>query len=316
MKKLIVKTTILALAICIILSVFGMIIDAVLRKSEDNEYSKIFNGNINAELLICGSSRALTHISPMIIDSILNTDSYNNGLDGQPYLMQIAKYNFYREYNKKPKYIIYAVDDMSLHKRKNIDTRLYLPFLNEKTLIFELQNHEGYHFIDYYNPFTKYTFTGKEILREICLFLDIKYVELNHPREKGYSGQSREWDGSFDKFKKQNPNGVIKQSYNKEVFEAFEQFVKTRREEDIKIVFVWTPQYSEYTKMVLNKEEALDFYTNLSAKYNIPFLDYSTDTICDNKSYFYNSQHMNKTGAELFSRKLANDLKEIGFVEE
>jgi hypothetical protein len=38
------------------------------------------------------------------------------------------------------------------------------------------------------------------------------------------------------------------------------------------------------------------------------FLDYSSDTICNNKKLFYNSQHLNSKGSEIFTKKLAKDL--------
>ena len=50
-------------------------------------------------------------------------------------------------------------------------------------------------------------------------------------------------------------------------------------------------------------------YKNISMKYNIPFLDYSSDTICLSKDYFYNAEHLNLMGTNLFSRKLTSDLK-------
>lgn len=315
MKRFLIKTIFLSSIIFVLLSVLGIVVDAGLRKSRDNEYCEIYNGGINADLLICGSSRAWVHISPQIIDSAFNINSYNIGLDGQPFLMQIAKYSFYRESNNKPKYIIYAVDNISLNKRKDIyNINLYLPFLNNETLAQTLQKHSGYNLVDYYNPFTKYAYKKGSIKWGILQFFNIKYSEPYYQKVKGYQGLVREWDNSFDNFKKQNPNG-FEQKYDKEVFDAFEQFVKVQRKDDVKIIFVWTPQYIEYTEMLLNKKEALNFYTGLSDRYNIPFLDYSTDTICYNKSYFYNSQHLNKAGSELFTKKLVHDIDSLKIVK-
>jgi hypothetical protein len=38
-------------------------------------------------------------------------------------------------------------------------------------------------------------------------------------------------------------------------------------------------------------------------------LDYTKDTLCLNKTYFYNYSHLNRTGAKLFSVKLARDIR-------
>ncbi len=315
MRKFIVKTFISALVALIILSGLGILADAGIRKSKDNEYCEIHNGKIDADLLICGSSRAWVHISPQIIDSAFNINSYNIGLDGQPYPLQIAKYNFYTEYNQKPKYIIYETDELSFITRKDLyNTNLYLPFLKDTALTATLKNYEeGYNDIDFYNPFTKYMGKPGRIIWGILQFFDIKYAGYN-TKIKGYEASSRGWDNSFDEFRKQNPNG-IKQPYSQDLFEVFENFVNDRKKENINIAFVWTPQYFEYTEMLLNKDEILNYYKRLSIKYDIPFLDYSNDSICFQKKYFYNSQHLNKMGAELLSRRLAEDLKQIHFIK-
>lgn len=38
-------------------------------------------------------------------------------------------------------------------------------------------------------------------------------------------------------------------------------------------------------------------------EYNIPFMDYSTDRLSDSKKYFYNTLHLDKVGAEFFTKK-------------
>ncbi len=58
-------------------------------------------------------------------------------------------------------------------------------------------------------------------------------------------------------------------------------------------------------------DEGMQIYHSFSKKYDIPFLDYSDDTsLTYDTAYFYNAMHLNKKGAELFTLKLANDIKE------
>ena len=42
---------------------------------------------------------------------------------------------------------------------------------------------------------------------------------------------------------------------------------------------------------------------------------FSTDAISYQKKYFYNSVHMNKTGAELFTAKLIDTLKQSNMIK-
>ena len=65
-----------------------------------------------------------------------------------------------------------------------------------------------------------------------------------------------------------------------------------------------------------NRGEVLSLYTNYSHKYNIPFYDYSNDAISYQKKYFYNTNHLNKTGAELFTAKFIDTLKQSHLIKE
>ena len=42
-----------------------------------------------------------------------------------------------------------------------------------------------------------------------------------------------------------------------------------------------------------------------------PILNYTYDPISYDTNFFYNATHLNKTGAELFTRKLAHDIDSL-----
>ena len=75
------------------------------------------------------------------------------------------------------------------------------------------------------------------------------------------------------------------------------------------MVFVYTPEYIKGMDLIQNKKDIIALYTKLSIKYKIPFYDYSNDALSMNQSNFYNSLHLNKSGSEQFTRKLAAKLK-------
>ena len=89
----------------------------------------------------------------------------------------------------------------------------------------------------------------------------------------------------------------------------FENFIKECKQNQIELIFVYTPEYIEGQKLFSNRTELMDFYKSISNHYSIPFYDYSADSLCYQKKYFYNASHLNQQGAEIFSRKLASDLK-------
>jgi hypothetical protein len=79
---------------------------------------------------------------------------------------------------------------------------------------------------------------------------------------------------------------------------------------------VYAPEYIEGQIFTKNRDEVLSLYTKYSHKYNIPFYDYSTDAISYQKKYFYNTNHLNKMGAELFTTKLIDTLKRLTIIKD
>ena len=65
----------------------------------------------------------------------------------------------------------------------------------------------------------------------------------------------------------------------------------------------------------LDLDTEYTFYQRIADKYDIPVLDYSHMSICNDTSFFYNAMHMNVKGAERFSDTLAHDIKEMGFLK-
>jgi hypothetical protein len=109
---------------------------------------------------------------------------------------------------------------------------------------------------------------------------------------------------------------TIFQKIDKESVILFEKFIVDSKKRNIPIIFVYTPEYIEGQHFVSNRAEIMALYKKIAIQYNIPFIDYSSDPMCFNKDYFYNAEHLNLKGANLFSSKLATDLKKYIKVKE
>ena len=73
-------------------------------------WNDIHSGNINADLLIMGSSRAWRHIDPNVLEDSLELSSYNLGMDGQHLPMQLWRYETLLKKNHAPRVIVYSLD--------------------------------------------------------------------------------------------------------------------------------------------------------------------------------------------------------------
>lgn len=283
------------------------IISIGLRKTDLRKYqvwNDIYSLNINSDVVIMGSSRAWTQYSTKILDSIDHVNSYNLGIDGNPINYQIIRYNTYRRFNKKPKYIIQNIDFSTLAIRKDgYEREQYFPFVFDDTLMSLVGDDKKLNWLYRKIPLIRYFGYRDEIEEGIESFFGKKFF-FDGNMYKGYRGNDYSWDGS--KLKK-----IDKALYAKDpkAVTMFDNYLAQCKTENIKVILVSAPVYIEATKKIIDEKSMKTMYLNFAHKYNFKLLDYTNDSLCYDKSNFYNATHLNKKGSELFSIKLANDLR-------
>lgn len=285
------------------------IITKGLRKTNsevNGTFNKVMHGQINADLIINGSSKALVQVSPKILDSILEVDSYNIGMDGSPFLPQNLQFNLYLKHNKHPKRIIQVVSNGFLSKSNELIYYMkFAPYLSINEVAELTKQYDGFSKADYYLPYLKYSGNYGMIINGFAnnFGLDLKAYKFY----KGYTEKDKSWDNSFNEFVKENPDGVYRKMDSVSVL-LFQEYIKTCKNLNIDLILVYPPTYIKSQQYINNKKDIIKFYKEISTNNNIPFLDYSDIELSYSTDYFYNSQHLNKKGAEIFSALLANDL--------
>src|SRR5207302_909891 len=82
---------------------FNAQINSGLRRINTSSFgvwNRIVDGTINAEIVISGSSRALTHYDPRIIEERTGLTAFNIGLNGSQTDMQLARLKTYLRHNR------------------------------------------------------------------------------------------------------------------------------------------------------------------------------------------------------------------------
>jgi len=311
MKKFIYRFIIFVLPFVLLAYPVDIFLSHNLKKT--NEYAgeievwnDIYNGNINADILIYGSSRAWTHINPTIIGDSLKMSSYNLGIDGHAFELQYFRHKEYLKHNRNPKVIILSLDIFGLDKKTELfNKNQFLPFMLWNTDIYKYTStFKGYNWFDYNLPLIRFLCNQKATIHSLISIFKTNNKKF---RTKGFKGKKQIWDGKFEKAKKQL--GSYKANIDKYSFNLFEQFIQECKTKNIKLILVYTPEYIEGQKFIANRAEVISIYDSLARKYNINFIDYSNDEICTQKQNFYNATHLNYKGADIFTSKLVNDIK-------
>jgi hypothetical protein len=309
------KGTLLFLLIVLSAYALAFIVDAGLRKSRNSYYASwndLYNSKINADLLVMGSSRAEFHISPKILDSVLSLNTYNLGLSAWHFDMQYARFRIYLQHNRKPRYIILNVDVYGFSKRQDVvDYEQFLPYIQDTILQKTIVGHKGEFDVFQQNiPLLKYKNDPNLAFEGFFNFLGNTALYDTTTKFKGYKGNDYAWNQDFERFKKRFPKGA-KYRFDAVIKKQFEEFLSFCQKENIKVFLVYAPEYYEVQNYYKNKEDLMKLCRESTLKYDCQFLDYSKDSLCYDQQYFYNSQHLNKRGGEIFSLQLSNRIKKL-----
>jgi hypothetical protein len=285
------------------------IISKGLLEMEDYRFmswSEMQKGDINADIVIMGNSRGFSHFEPWTIDSICNTTSYCLGLGGYSITVQDLKYHYYRLYNKKPKYIIQQVDYYTLRNDSaphQHESEQYLPMIYDSRIHDEFLR-VGYTNLDIYCPLYRYWGYQMVIKNGLLEFLGVKHY-VRDPSRRGHHYEKGEWDGS-----ELARMDTIHAQFNLKGKAYFEQYMRERAEEGIKVILVNSPTYIGANNKTTGLDKVNTYFDSIASVYNTVYWNYNEGyEMCNDTANFCVSVHMNPQATHQFSIDFANDLK-------
>ena len=309
MKRFIIK----AIAFFTILLGLAWGLDYIISKGllemEDYHFmswSEMQKGDINADIVIMGNSRGFSHFEPWTIDSICNTTSYCLGLGGYSITVQDLKYHYYRLYNKKPKYIIQQVDYYTLRNDSaphQHESEQFLPIIYDSRIHDEFLR-VGYTNLDIYCPLYRYWGYQMVIKNGLLEFLGVKHY-VRDPSRRGHHYEKGEWDGS-----ELARMDTIHAQFNLKGKAYFEQYMRERAEEGIKVILVNSPTYIGANNKTTGLDKVNTYFDSIASVYNTVYWNYNEGyEMCSDTANFCVSVHMNPQATHQFSIDFANDLK-------
>jgi hypothetical protein len=313
MKKFIIQLLIYLIPITLLSYGADKFLSNNLKKSNnfaDGEFSTwndIYEGKINSDIVIYGSSNAWVQIDPGLIHDSLDATAYNLGINGHNFRLQYFRHSLLLKYNRKPKLIILSLNIFSFEKENDLyNPDQFLPYmLNNKEMENTIIGFNGYKSFDFKIPLIRYYGKKEAIIH--TFYLLIKPSKNVVKRIKGYQARDMQWND--DLLKAEIKLGSYEVKLDSSLIPLFEIFCNECKQTNIETILVYPPEYIEGQLFIKNRDKIMSIFYNLSKKHDIPFYDFSGDSISFQKKYFYNSGHLNKVGAELFTDKLIHVLK-------
>ncbi len=296
MKRFLLKLGILIILIAIIDFLAGKAFSALYANSKGgNTWRNNYICNHTTEdVLVFGSSRAIHHYNPAIIEKETGMSCYNCGQDGNGIIMNYGRLKMILS-RYTPKLIIYDVTP-SFDILAKDDNHKYLSWLNpfyDKPEVQEIFLH-----VDEMEKIKMMSY----LYRNNSSFLMTLMDNLAPQKSAGIKGY-RPLTGLIDRSKVLSPNEnqYIEDTLKIAMIDAF----ISKIDKSTKLVFVYSPIW--YGS---NKSEKIEIITDLCSKHGVTFLDYSNSKdYIHNDRFFKDGGHLNSNGADIFTAELIKEFR-------
>ncbi len=287
-----VNLCIFLLGIFILDRAIGYTCAKMFDKVEAGDFGGSINGLIRneSELVIFGSSRAAHQYDVAIFEDSLKMRTYNAGNSAVNSIYHYAVLKMLLKHYT-PQVIIFDFTNLAIDQRKR-DPYKYIKNLNP-----HYADKDVFRIISETSWFEKYFFTSKIYPYNSIMPAIAKYYLHPESRNKGYYYLTETYN------KKEIGRNIEKFAANPIKEEYLLRFIKLAKEHNIKLFFCSSPRflYGKYGMSDKVKNE------------NIVWIDYDIATHPEyyNHLLFHDEDHLNKQGAEIFSRDLAAKLKKL-----
>lgn len=301
MKKFIIKAISFVFLFVFIDFFSGLVFDTLKKNAKGG--STLNNYHIMKEctddIIILGSSRAIHHYMPTVIEDSTQMSCYNCGEEGNGSILAAARLKMIlSRYN--PKLVIYEVTP-GYDYLMDISYTQYLRYLKPYYAEPNVKNIVD-RFVDKNTRLTLRSNLYKENSASIAYLLDnITYRD----NLKGFAPlHTTMKQGTTFKLDTTPPVVDLKKSI------LLEEMVQECRDLDIPFLFVVSPMYIPLESCYYDEAR------RIATKYGVPFISHIKEKgFCGNYLYFQDNSHMNEKGAHEYSKIFAHELKSFGWVK-
>lgn len=251
--------------------------------------------SVRSDMLVIGSSMASHHYNPAILDSTFHLSTFNGGRDGCNifYYYGVLK-SVLKRYHPKVIVMDMMPDEFETRPMSYQRVSILLPYYDshpELKPICELKSgYEKFKLLSKIYPY------NSKLLSAITAVLHIKQGEKGI---EGYLPLSSTLKG-------REPVEILKNDMDTVKVAYFKKFVDDCNKAGVKLMVTISPIYVKYN----TASKSISVARQICSNSRVPFLDYSHDASYS-ECLFADPYHLNKSGANLFTRRFAVDIKHM-----
>ena len=252
-----------------------------------------------ADFLIFGSSTANHHYDPSIFENRLNMSVYNTGRDANTIFYNYAVFqSILKRYTPKAAILDFNVGEFQVFPDDYDRISSLLPYY--------YSNPEVQPIIRLKGPFEKLKLISKIYPFNSLLFtILVGNTQYNKSRDyindhNGFIPLDHVWKKTI-----RTVTPAKKYQLDSTKIRILKSFVRECENNNIKLYICISPRFIKYTE----KDLSVEIVHRIADEYNVPFYNFSNDTLFWNHPDFFADQsHLNGKGAEVFSNKVIDKI--------
>ena len=247
----------------------------------------------NEDILIMGSSRAAHHYVPEIFTDSLGMSCYNCGSDGQCIYYTYALLSAYIERGAAPKMVICEVVpqdiEVSSSSTFNFDAAAerFAPVYGEFECIDSLLESQGWK--------SKVKLLSQAYRYNSKLVQVIKCNFIGEAENNGYEPLY----GTSPVGVIEDDGEVVPASIEQYKVNSFKNLISLCKRNGIDLIFAYSPTLNR------RQSEGIAKAKSIAESSDVPFIDMSCDARFEDASFFKDRNHLNDTGAKVYSAAIA-----------
>ncbi|MGA2531524.1 MAG: hypothetical protein ABSG19_00665 [Candidatus Aminicenantales bacterium] len=258
------------------------------------------------ELLIFGSSHAAAHYVPDVFEKELGLSCYNAGVAGQQILVHKTLQEIMLQ-RTTPKIMVLDIDTNGFYQDTYHYDRLsdLHPFYSKHADIIGKV-------LALKSGLTKYFLRSKLYQYNSTIVHVVRYWLAPQRDRKGYQATFVELpkpaQRAPDRREDQPPPVRKTRPFDKNLIAALEQFVLNAKQRNVGLIFTISPTL-DYTRT--SADDSVEEIRSIADKYGIELINYiNNPDFLGHYELFADSGHLNDPGARLFSRMVADKIKQ------
>jgi hypothetical protein len=293
----------------LILFAADFLFGTMIRKNPNSKISWAFQKQNTAyDVTVLGSSRAFQCIDVPTFTQVLgnNSTGINLGVLGASYEESFMIFKHFLDNKNSTKILLVQVDIEGLDEKEFKSLRIanFLPYIGEPTVFHVLKDRFGKRaYILKYVPFFKYAEFNEEIGPK-------RIIESLVARPSFTDTGTRLIDRKLDcgnELARKTPQSYSISSARESYLRAI---VKLAQQNNIETCLIMAPYFAHACRLQTNRNDIIAHYKSIASEYQISFVTWDdNEKICSDPNYFSDCEHVNKQGAILFTRFLAEQHK-------